>query len=112
MKGKNNGADFFLRDCDDDGLDASSAVTSSFTTTFPSSSSSGEVDASHKSNLEKQADVLVFLRQHRSLGFLSPAVIYKVLGIDLSEGGKDVAIVTMLAANPKVIIEIVPDTTN
>lgn len=106
------GDDYAIFDgtADDDGLDASAAVTTSFATNnIPSS---GEVDASHKSNLEKQADVLVFLRQHRSSGCLSPAVIYKALGIDLSEGGKDVAIVNMLAANPKVIIEIVPDTTN
>lgn len=108
------GDDYAIFDgtADDDGLDGAAAVTSSFNTNNIPSSSSGEVDASHKSNLEKQADVLVFLRQHRSSGCLSPAIIYKALGIDLSEGGKDVAIVNMLAANPKVIIEIVPDTTN
>jgi len=88
----NLGGDYYVifdGTADNDGLDASVAVTSSFTPTFPSSSSSGEVDASHKSNLEKQADVLLFLRQHRSSGCLSPAVLYKALGIDLSEGGKE-----------------------
>ena len=66
-------------------------------------------DASQKSDLEKQADVLMFLRNHRSAGFLPPAVIYKNLGIDLSDGGVDSAVVKMLECNPKVNVEEVPD---
>ena len=56
----------------------------------------GAVDASHKSDLEKQADVLMFLHQHCSSGCLSPAVIYKALRIDLSYNGFDHAIVAMV----------------
>ena len=69
-------------------------------------------DASQKSDLEKQADVLMFLRSHRSAGFLPPAVIYKNLGIDLSDGGVDSAVVKMLECNPKVNVEEVPDPEN
>lgn len=81
-------------------------------TAVPSSTYPPGVDASHKSNLEKQADVLVFLRQHRSSGCLPPAVIYKALGIDLSDNGFDHAVVAMLSNNPKVVIEVVPDPEN
>ena len=57
------GDDYAIFDgsADDDGLDGVAAATFTTTNNIPSSSS-GEVDASHKSNLEKQADVLVFLR--------------------------------------------------
>ncbi|EJK76039.1 hypothetical protein THAOC_02219 [Thalassiosira oceanica] len=72
----------------------------------------GVPDVSQKSDLEKQADVLVFLRNHRSAGFLPPAVIYKNLGIDLSDGGVDSAVVKMLECNPKVNVEEVPDPEN
>ena len=69
-------------------------------------------DASHKSDLEKQADVLNFLRHHRSSGCLPPSVIYKSLGIDLSDGGTDTAVVNMLLNNAKVKLEEVPDPEN
>mmetsp|Transcript_18446 Transcript_18446/g.38210 ORF Transcript_18446/g.38210 Transcript_18446/m.38210 type:complete len:589 (-) Transcript_18446:607-2373(-) len=69
-------------------------------------------NVSHKSNLEKQADILVFLRHHRSSGCLPPSVIYKSLGIDLSDGGKDEAVAKMLLSNPKVNVEEVPDPEN
>jgi len=69
-------------------------------------------DASHKSDLEKQADVLLFLRHHRSSGCLPPPAIFKSLGIDLSDGGTDAAVVTMLLNNPKVNVEEVPDPEN
>ncbi|KAL7532667.1 hypothetical protein ACHAXR_004771 [Thalassiosira sp. AJA248-18] len=105
---------------------APSASTTSATsalgggTTTPSSSSayrsesSNNIipDVSHKSNLEKQADVLVFLRHHRSSGCLPPSVIYKSLGIDLSDGGADVDVVSMLLNNPKVNVEQMPDPEN
>jgi len=79
-----------------------------------SSSSSAAVipDVSHKSDLEKQSDVLIFLRQHRSSGCLPPSVIYKSLGIDLSDGGADSAVANMLANNIKVEVEEVPDPEN
>ncbi|KAL3782791.1 hypothetical protein ACHAW5_005745 [Stephanodiscus triporus] len=70
------------------------------------------LDVSHKSDLEKQADILVFLRHHRSSGCLPPSVIHKALGIDLSEGGPDRAVAAMLASNPKVKVEEVPDPEN
>mmetsp|Transcript_30191 Transcript_30191/g.63973 ORF Transcript_30191/g.63973 Transcript_30191/m.63973 type:complete len:573 (+) Transcript_30191:108-1826(+) len=69
-------------------------------------------DVSHKSNLEKQADVLVFLRHHRSSGCLPPSAIYKSLGIDLSDGGSDAAVVSMLMNNPKVNVEQIPGPEN
>ena len=69
-------------------------------------------DVSHKSDLEKQADVLQFLRHHRSSGCLPPSVIYKSLGIDLSDGGVDSTVVSMLLKNPKVNVEEVPDPEN
>jgi hypothetical protein len=79
-----------------------------------SSSSSVAVipDVSRKSDLEKQSDVLIFLRQHRSSGCLPPSVIYKSLGIDLSDGGADSAVANMLANNIKVEREEVPDPEN
>ena len=77
-------------------------------------SSPPHVDVSHKSDLEKQADILVFLRHHRSSGCLPPDVIRKALGIDLSEGsnGSDDSVADMLRANPKVRVEEVPDPEN
>ncbi|KAL7544871.1 hypothetical protein ACHAWF_008240 [Thalassiosira exigua] len=77
-----------------------------------SASSAPIPDASKKSDLEKQADVLVFLRHHRSAGCLPPGVIYKSLGIDLSDGGRDASVVSMLLNNPKVNVEEVPDPEN
>lgn len=95
----------------------SSALTSSTPTTpayHHSSSTTNHVipDVSHKSNLEKQADVLVFLRHHRSSGCLPPSVIYKSLGIDLSDGGSDATVISMLMNNPKVNVEEIPDPEN
>lgn len=76
-------------------------------------SNSAIPDASHKSDLEKQADVLLFLRDHRSSGCLPPSVIYKSLGIDLSDAdGADASVVTMLMNNPKVNVEQMPDPEN
>lgn len=69
-------------------------------------------DVSHKTDLEKQSDVLIFLRHHRSSGCLPPSVIYKSLGIDLSDGGADSEVAKMLVNNPKVNVEEVPDPEN
>ncbi|KAK1742604.1 transcription initiation factor TFIIE subunit beta [Skeletonema marinoi] len=95
--------------------DAAATATTSATPAFRRSSSSSIAvipDVSHKSDLEKQSDVLIFLRQHRSSGCLPPSVIYKSLGIDLSDGGVDSAVANMLANNPKVNVEEVPDPEN
>ena len=51
-----------------------------------------------KSNLEKQADILLFLRHHRSSGCLPPSIIRKSLGIDLSSD----PVAELLQNNPKV----------
>jgi hypothetical protein len=56
--------------------------------------------------------VLLFLRHHRSSGCLPPTVIYKSLGIDLTEGGRDDSVAKMLLSNPKVNVEEVPDPEN
>jgi hypothetical protein len=83
------------------------------TTAFPP-----PLDVSHKSDLEKQADILVFLRHHRSSGCLPPDVIRKALGIDLSENNNnnnnsdDRAVAEMLRVNPKVKVEEIPDPEN
>ncbi len=95
--------------------DAAATTTTSVTPAFPRSNSSSIAvipDVTHKSDLEKQSDVLIFLRQHRSSGCLPPSVIYKSLGIDLSDGGVDWAVANMLANNPKVNVEEVPDPEN
>jgi len=86
--------------------------SSSVTPSYQRSTSSIIPDVSHKSDLEKQADVLIFLRHHRSAGCLPPSVIYKSLGIDLSDGGTDANVVNMLLNNKKVTIEEIPDPEN
>jgi len=86
--------------------------SSSVTPSYQRSTSSIIPDVSHKSDLEKQADVLIFLRHHRSAGCLPPSVIYKSLGIDLSYGGTDTNVVNMLLNNKKVTIEEIPDPEN
>jgi hypothetical protein len=52
----------------------------------------------NKPDLEKQFDVLAFLQAHRGSGCLSPAVIYKVVGIDLDINEK---VADMLQRNQK-----------
>ena len=91
------------------------ATTSGVSPTFRRSSSASIPvipDVSHKSDLEKQSDVLIFLRHHRSSGCLPPSVIYKSLGIDLSDVGNESAVAQMLANNPKINVEEVPDPEN
>jgi hypothetical protein len=63
----------------------------------------------NKPDLEKQFDVLAFLQAHRGSGCLSPAVIYKAVGIDLDINEK---VADMLQRNPKVRVEMVPDPEN
>jgi hypothetical protein len=62
----------------------------------------------NKSLLEKQADILLFLRHHRSSGCLPPSIIQKSLGINLSSD----PVAELLQKNPKIIVEEVPDPEN
>jgi hypothetical protein len=64
----------------------------------------------HKPDLEKQADILRFLKAHRSSGYLPPSIIYRGTGIDLDEADESVA--RILEKNPKISIEQVPDPEN
>jgi hypothetical protein len=63
----------------------------------------------NKPALEKQSDVIYFLKAHRSSGCLAPSVIYQCTGIDLQE---DEAVADMLQHNPKIRVELVPDPEN
>jgi len=65
-----------------------------------------------KTDLEKQFDVIQFLQTHRSSGCLSPEIIYKSTGVDLSEGGFDEKVAQMLDRNSKIRIEEIPDPEN
>lgn len=64
----------------------------------------------HKPDLEKQSDVLHFLKAHRSAGFLAPNVIYRATGIDLQE--RDESVAKMLERHPNVKVEQIPDPEN
>lgn len=64
----------------------------------------------HKPDLEKQADILRFLKAHRSAGYLPPSIIYRGTGIDLDEHDESVA--RMLELNVKISVEQVPDPEN
>ena len=66
----------------------------------------------HKSDLEKQHDVIEFLKNHRLSGCLQPGVIYNRLGVDLSEGGEDEAVRKMLLNNKLIKVEEEPDPEN
>lgn len=67
--------------------------------------------SSYKSDLEKQHDVIKFLKSHRS-SCLSPAIIYSHLQIDLSEGGDDSTVRQMLLNNKQIKVEEEPDPEN
>ena len=64
-------------------------------------------DVSHKSDLEKQFDVIRFLQEHRGSGCLPPSVIYNKLGIII-----DGEVEQMLMRNPKIRVEEIPDPEN
>jgi hypothetical protein len=105
LNGDDDGDDDDDDDANDDDDDDNAATTTAVDAKL--------LDVSHKSDLEKQADILLFLRHHRSSGCLPPSVIRKALGIDLSENtGTDGAVADMLRANPKVNVEEVPDPEN
>jgi hypothetical protein len=63
----------------------------------------------NKPDLEKQFDVMNFLKAHRSAGWMPPSVIYQRTGIDLED---DVRVAEMLQRNPKISVESVPDPEN
>lgn len=66
----------------------------------------------HKSDLEKQHDVIEFLKDRRLSGCLQPGFIYNHLGVDLSEGGEDEAVRKMLLNNDLIKHEEEPDPEN
>ncbi|KAG7374580.1 hypothetical protein IV203_013675 [Nitzschia inconspicua] len=92
-----------------------SAVDSSLTVGLEESTSSWTdphvlaAAAAHKPDLEKQFDVMHFLKAHRSSGWMPPSVIYQRTGIDLET---DIAVAEMLQRNPKIAVEHVPDPEN
>eukprot|EP00536_Pseudo-nitzschia_multiseries_P002447 jgi/Psemu1/294821/fgenesh1_pm.33_\ len=65
--------------------------------------------AANKPDLEKQHDVMNFLKAHRSAGWMPPTVIYQRTGIDLEE---DTKVALMLKNNDKIKVETVPDPEN
>jgi hypothetical protein len=73
---------------------------------FPTSAAAN--NNSGKPLLEKQADILLFLRHHRSSGCLPPSIIQKSLGINLTTD----PVAELLQKNPKIIVEEVPDPEN
>lgn len=116
---------------------AAASVAAAYHRSESTNSATSIPNVSHKSNLEKQADILLFLKHHRSSGCLPPSVIYKSLGIDLTaEGGiggssssgsgesngggggdgnngnSTPSLVSMLLSNPKIKVEEIPDPEN
>jgi hypothetical protein len=65
-----------------------------------------------KVDTEKQFDVIKFLQNHRSAGCLPPSIIYKSVGVDLSEGGRDENVRKLLMNNPRIRKEEIPDPEN
>eukprot|EP00532_Pseudo-nitzschia_australis_P002285 CAMPEP_0168197272 /NCGR_PEP_ID=MMETSP0139_2-20121125/21042_1 /TAXON_ID=44445 /ORGANISM="Pseudo-nitzschia australis, Strain 10249 10 AB" /LENGTH=582 /DNA_ID=CAMNT_0008121665 /DNA_START=230 /DNA_END=1978 /DNA_ORIENTATION=+ len=65
--------------------------------------------AANKPDLEKQHDIMNFLKAHRSAGMMSPTVIFQRTGIDLEE---DTKVAQMLMNNNKINVETVPDPEN
>jgi hypothetical protein len=65
-----------------------------------------------KTDLEKQFDVIQFLQNHRSAGCLPPSIIYKSVGVDLAEGGRDELVTKLLLLNARIRVEEIPDPEN
>ena len=65
-----------------------------------------------KSDLEKQHDVIKFLKNHRSSGCLPPSILYNRIGVDLQEGGDDETVRSMLLQNKLIKVEEEPDPEN
>jgi hypothetical protein len=66
------------------------------------------LDASHKPELEKQQDILYFLKKHRESS-LAPSIIYRATGVNLDV---DVNVAEALQRNPKIKTEFIPDPEN
>lgn len=66
------------------------------------------VDASHKPELEKQQDILYFLKKHRESS-LAPSIIYRATGVNLDQ---EVSLSESLQKNPKIRTEFIPDPEN
>jgi hypothetical protein len=62
-----------------------------------------------RSDLEKQFEVVQFLKKHRSSGCLLPSIIYRDTGVDLSE---DISVVKLLLNNSVIKVEEMPDPEN
>ena len=99
-------------------LDESAAAVreDSFVGSMPPGSPMGDLStedlalaARNKPDLEKQFDVLHFLKEHRDRGPLAPDFIYKRTGIDLEV---ETNVASMLQNNPKVNVERLPDPEN
>ena len=90
------------------GTDAPRPVRSTLPT--PSIQTVSAESVAHKPDLEKQADILRFLKAHRSAGYLPPSIIYRGTGIDLDEADESVA--QLLEKNLKIKVEQVPDPEN
>lgn len=69
-------------------------------------------DTHEKTDLEKQYDVIQFLQAHRSSGCLPPSIIYKSIGVDLSDGGHDESVTKLLLKNARIRVEEIPDPEN
>ena len=70
------------------GIDSPHPVRSALPT--PSIQTVSAESVAHKPDLEKQADILRFLKAHRSAGYLPPSIIYRGTGIDLDEADEAV----------------------
>lgn len=68
-----------------------------------------EVDDRNRTDLEKQYEVIQFLKKHRSSGCLLPNIIYNATGVDLSE---DISVVKLLLNNSAIKVEEMPDPEN
>jgi hypothetical protein len=66
------------------------------------------LDASHKPELEKQQDILYFLKKHRESS-LAPSLIYRATGVNLDV---DRGVAEALQRNPKIKTEFIPDPEN
>ena len=97
----------------DHNLQGNAAATLSADHIVASDPISGRLPSSaHRSDLEKQHDVIKFLKKHRSSGCLQPGIIYDRLGVDLSEAGEDEAVRKMLLNNKLIKVEEEPDPEN
>ncbi len=79
---------------------------------FPQDKDEVAPSTHEKTDLEKQYDVIQFLQAHRSSGCLPPSIIYKSIGVDLSDGGRDESVTKLLLKNARIRVEEIPDPEN